>query len=79
MTADDLAPCIARSAAGTILTHEQLEIHWCVIIILAADVLVLRHQVISNYSAESLHYYSAPVSYKSISFTTNNITKYDYV
>ena len=44
MTADGLAPCVARSAAAMVLTQEQLEMHGCVIIIVTTDVLVLKHR-----------------------------------
>ena len=32
-------------------THKELEMHGCVVSIIAADALVLKHQAISNHSA----------------------------
>ena len=36
------------------LTHKQLEMHGCIISIVAAVVLVMKHRAISSYSAYSL-------------------------
>ena len=36
------------------LTPKQLEIHGCVISIVATDALVLKHQAISNHSADKI-------------------------
>ena len=38
----------------SVLTHKCLEMHGCIISSVATDVLVLRHQGISSYSAGSL-------------------------
>ena len=38
------------------LTHKQLEMHGCVISIVATDVLVLKHQALGFNSADLLNY-----------------------
>ena len=37
------------------LSHEQLEVHGCLLSTVATDVLVLKHQAIDIHSAEYIH------------------------
>ena len=44
--------CHKTNLARQGLIHKQLETHGCVVSTVATDVLVLKHQAISSYSAD---------------------------
>ena len=43
---------IFMSQSLDLLTHKQLEMHRCILIILATDALVLKHQAINIHNAD---------------------------
>ena len=61
------------------LTHRQLEMHGCVISVVATDALALKRQVISNHTANSTFYFTGPVSYKTGTLISNKIRFWNHI